>query len=210
MTEVTKLFLESIAEFSKSSTRTYWRLFKSFLYDRQVASIAPSSRFVAKTVVDIAKGINPTSIIELGPGDGALTYSLLDLLPSDGHFLGIESNEELATELNEEIFTKRQKIIHNSALYLRKICAPLSWQPDMIVSGIPVSILNSKDSLSFIEQAHSILSPNGLFIAYQTWLPPFITPKKMELHIRSVFKNCSSTLVYRNIPPLKVLYATRN
>jgi phospholipid N-methyltransferase len=58
--------------------------FKDFM---NVGAFVPSTPFLAKRIM---KGVNSTTVIELGPGTGVFTREILRKLPENGRLICIE------------------------------------------------------------------------------------------------------------------------
>ena len=57
-----------------------------------VGALSPSSRALAELLVEEAAIHNASSVIEFGPGTGAVTEAISDELSNDANFLAIEKN----------------------------------------------------------------------------------------------------------------------
>src|SRR5262245_9504087 len=67
-----------------------------------VASVVPSSRFLARRVADPQSLARARSVVELGPGTGVITRTILDALPRESRLLAIEISEDFISLLKCE------------------------------------------------------------------------------------------------------------
>ena len=74
--------------------------FREYLANHHdTGAIAPSSRFLARTIVREA-GVRPgVSVLELGPGTGAFTGAVEAAMGGEGRYLGIEINPRFPSSL---------------------------------------------------------------------------------------------------------------
>lgn len=183
-----------------------WSIFpRTLLADRYVASIAPSSTYASDLICSKIDFGSAQTIVELGAGNGAVTNALLDRMTPDSRLFGFELNKTLAENLEETISDSRFVTINDDAKILGKFCQRKKFQPDVIVSGIPFSILPEAAALDIMRAITFSLKPEGLLVMYQTWLPPFFTARHCRRMLSHCFVEQSVDRVYRNLPPLAVI-----
>jgi phospholipid N-methyltransferase len=162
-----------------------------------VASVMPSSRYLARRLADPQLLARARSVVELGPGTGVVTRAMLEVLPPDARLLAIEVNEDFAAMLRTE--EDRRLIAHcGSAAQLREAVALHALpQPEVVVSGIPFSTMPPALGRHILQQVWSCLAPGGHFVAYQ-----------LRRHVavlgRDLFGVPASRLEMRNVPPVRV------
>ena len=79
-----------------------WTFFREFVRNWKVTgAIAPSSRSLARQVVQAAGVPHAKTVLELGPGTGAFTAMISEVRQSDARYLGIEMNPTFVAELRE-------------------------------------------------------------------------------------------------------------
>lgn len=173
--------------------------FTSFLKNpRQLGSVIPSSGFLKRRIVRNARLDNARLVVELGPGSGGTTKSILNAMPESARLLSIELNEELY-QLGSEIRDSRYIAHLGDATELTRILASHSLPPpDVVISGIPLSIMDKTSVSRLLEVIHQQLSPGGRFVAYQVsdrvdQLNTFFEPSQRTVEVEIL-----------NIPPLRV------
>ncbi len=172
--------------------------FRGFLERPQdVASVVPSSRFLERRVVEVAEIASSRRVVELGPGTGGTTRSLLAALPADAKLLAIELHREFARLLEAE-GDERLTVHCGSALDLVAILAEHGFgAPDVVVSGIPFSTMSPEAGRGIIEAVRAALAPGGKFVAYQV-------RDRVQQLATPVFGPAQVTLELRNVPPMRV------
>jgi phospholipid N-methyltransferase len=164
----------------------------------QVATICPSSRFLTDKIANRPCVRRATSLVELGPGEGGTTASLLSQMPADSRLLAIEKTKEFMPSLRAIEDPRLVAVCDDAAelpaLLLRHEFAP----PDVVVSGIPFSRIPRGVGRQIVHSIHSALCDGGHFIAYQ------VRGDVVELAEPWFGKAIESSLVAANLPPLRV------
>jgi phospholipid N-methyltransferase len=164
---------------------------------QQVASVVPSSRFLERRLVSLADVRTARLVVELGPGTGGTTRALLAALPPHAKLLCIELDPQFAALLARET-DPRLVVHHGSAEHLEAILASHGLgAPDVVISGIPFSIIPSAIGRRIIESIQRALALGGWFLAYQ------VRGAVAEL-AKPVLGAPETTLELRNIPPVRV------
>lgn len=175
---------------------------KTAVKDYKVAALTPSSKYVVRRVL---KEIKPRHkfIVEYGPGDGVITKKILSVLPADGRLVVVELNGDFINGLRQ-INDGRLLIIHddvqNISYRLKNLDIP---RIDVVVSGIPFSLIKSDKRKEIIVNTAQALQPQGIFIVYQT--SPLILP---------ILKQCFNGSVRwhfepRNLVPYFIMVAEK-
>jgi phospholipid N-methyltransferase len=162
-----------------------------------VASVMPSSRYLARRLADRRLLARARSVVELGAGTGVVTRAILDVLPPDARLLAVEVKEDFAAMLRTE--EDPRLIAHcGSAAQLREAIAQHALpHPEVVISGIPFSTMQPRLGRHILEQVWSCLAPGGHFIAYQ-----------LRRHVavlgRDLLGLPAIRLELRNVPPVRV------
>jgi len=171
--------------------------FSNFLKNpKEVAAIAPSSKYVIKRIIRHIDFNNARYLIEYGPGVGNVTEELLMGMNSDAKLICFESNIKFYNFLNKSIKDNRLVIINNSAemldLYMEKFNIE---NVDYILSGIPFTLIKKENKKNIIKKTKKMLRKGGKFIVYQqyNW--------HLKKYLYAYFKNISIYLEVRNMPP---------
>ena len=138
---------------------------------------------------------NAKVIVELGPGNGAITKYILDSLSPKATLICFEINDNfynqlIALEHPQLIVVKSSAEKIEEELYKRNFN-----KADYIVSSLPLTIIPDEISDLILEKSFEALVDNGTFIQYQYSLTYFKKLKK-------VFKeSISLEFELLNIPP---------
>ncbi len=178
--------------------------FKGFLKrPAEVGSLIPSSRFLERRIVDLAKAETAKAIVELGPGTGGTTRALLRSMPHDAVLLTIEKNSRFHNIISA-IGDPRLIAHQGCAGDLVDIVSHYGINPvDAVVSGIPFSIIKPEFGRSIIQSISELLKQNGRFVAYQfrgrvnSLGQEVLGPSRVQLELL-------------NIPPVRVYSWTKN
>ena len=139
-------------------------------------------------------------LVELGPGTGGTTRALLRAMRPDARLLAIEINPQLAEKVRLRISDPRLIVHHGSALEigaaLRSHGLPA---PEVVISGIPFSMLLPEEGRAILRAVHEALAPEGRFVAYQ------MRNRVAQLG-REIFGPPRVEREVRNVPPMRIYY----
>jgi len=170
-------------------------------HPRQIASLVPSSRFLEQRVARLSCLTGVQTVVELGPGTGGTTRALLAAMPSQAQLLSIELSHDFIRTLRA-IDDQRLIVHHGNAERLTEILDQYAWPAvDVIVSGIPFSLLSAESRRRVIAAVWSALTPGGRFVAYQVC-------GHIQQLAEPLFGLAQVAVELRNLPPLRV-YAWR-
>jgi phosphatidylethanolamine/phosphatidyl-N-methylethanolamine N-methyltransferase len=164
---------------------------------RQIASVVPSSRFLERRVACLSALADAQLVVELGPGTGGTTRALLAAMPPHASLLSIEISPDFIATLRA-IDDDRLIVHHGNAERLTEILGHYAWASvDVIVSGIPFSLLRLDGRRRMVEEIWSALTPGGRFVAYQ------ICGRIQQL-AQPLFGPAQVAVELRNFPPLRI------
>lgn len=164
----------------------------------EVASIIPSSRFLMRRVVRCADVANARLLIELGPGTGGSTRTLLRAMRPDARLLAIEINPSFVRLLRSAIQDPRLVVHEGSATDIAgALRAHGLEKPDVVLSGIPFSTIPRPVGREILESVRDVLAPGGRFVAYQA-------RDRVAILGRQVFGPARVQMELLNVPPMRV------
>jgi phospholipid N-methyltransferase len=180
-----------------------WRKFavfaRNFLrHPLSVGTVAPSSSFLVRRVVDQVDWSRARVVVEYGPGLGTISSALLERLRHDAHLLLIETNAEFVECLQEQFRDHRVAVECGSAADVSELLASHGLPPaDVIVSGIPFSTLPAAVRERVLEQTVSSLQDDGQFVVYQY-------SRAVLRHLDGRFRVARQSTEWRNTWPAQV------
>jgi len=178
--------------------------FKTFIKDRDVASVVPTSLRCVKKVckhIDFSKDF---LLIEYGPGNGVFTKYLLEKMTPGSRLILIEANEDFVRELNETIQDSRVQIHNILAGDVESVLKPEEiGNVDYVLSGIPFSFLKKDRKRQVLTTTKTILKEGGKFVAYQT-------SGHLKKPVMEVFGNYDIEMEMLNIPPYLIYDVVKN
>lgn len=172
---------------------------KGFLRNpRGVGSVWPSSRFLAQRVVDAGAAGSARTVVELGPGTGAVTRQLLANLPAEGRLVALEISAEFIELLEREISDPRLSLYHGPSTEIASALSEFGLDSaDLVVSGIPFSTLEKPIARRTLEAVRAALAPGGRFVAYQL-------RDTVVTRARPIFGEPEAETELLNLPPMRV------
>ena len=173
---------------------------------RNVGSVIPSSRRLAREMAR-AVPINPAAIVvELGPGTGALTRQVVEVLAPGERFLAIDIDPEFCANLRAR--WPRLDCECGSAADMPAMLAARQWTGvDHVLSGLPFASLPAAISRAILRAVAQSLRPGGTFTTFQ-YVHAYATPPAVKFRTQMAAgfgPMISRQLVVRNFPPAYVM-----
>ncbi len=175
-----------------------------------ISAVAPSSQDLARAMVRGLSLQPGEGLIEIGPGTGALTRQIREVIPNPEDYLGIELEERFVQLLQQHY--PRFTFVQNSMVNAYDIHQDAEKSDvKVIISGLAVSTLPREIQDRFIENLDRILEPGSMFRMFQ-YIHAYPLPssvrfrRRMAAHFRDYHR---SPLVLRNLPPAYVVTWTR-
>ncbi|MBV9583054.1 MAG: methyltransferase type 11, partial [Chloroflexi bacterium] len=98
-----------------------WAFFRLYLREPKVVGVVtPSSKFLARTLTDVAQVTTANCVVELGAGTGAVTRTILSRLQPGARLLAFEIVPECLAALHARFTDQRLEIIPRSAARLEQ------------------------------------------------------------------------------------------
>jgi phospholipid N-methyltransferase len=164
----------------------------------RVGAVSPSSPALAHAVT---AEITPESapIIELGPGTGVITRSLLARGVPEDRLALIEYGAEFARTLARRF--PRATVLRMDASRLREIELFAGERAGAVVSGLPLLLMPPRKVIAVLEGAFDRLRPDGAFYQF-TYGPE--SPVSRAILDRLGLKVSRSGRTLANVPPATV------
>ncbi|KOP80759.1 SAM-dependent methyltransferase [Lysinibacillus sp. FJAT-14745] len=168
-------------------------------HPKTIGAISPSSKKLAKKMVEAIYFEDAQCIVELGPGTGSFTKEIMKRKKQSTKLILIENNEIFCEKLRDQFKHEPSVfVIHGSAEDLCMYLSALNIEKiDYIVSGLPFTSLDPAVSSRILRNVKDCLE-EGKFITFQ-----YSLVKKS--FIQNYFEDISHEKVWINIPPAYVL-----
>jgi phosphatidylethanolamine/phosphatidyl-N-methylethanolamine N-methyltransferase len=177
---------------------------KTFIKDRDVASITPSSLHCVKKVCTNIDFNKDFVLVEYGPGDGVFSRYILEKMSPGSRLILIELNKDFYNHLKETIRDPRVEIFNMRAGDVEEVLSPdLIGNVDYVLSGIPFSFLEKSRKRVVLMATKNILKEGGLFLAYQT-------SGHLKKPVMEVFGNLETEREMLNLPPYLIYRVVKN
>lgn len=175
---------------------------RKFLRDgTRVASFAPSSRVLAKAMIEHVDPHRPQVIIELGAGTGAVTEFAARKMHPESRLIAIEIDPQFAELLRRKC--PRAEVVVGDAMHLDELLGEMGIEHiDVVLNGLPTPSLPQAVNAAVLKcVAHR--ARDGWYS--QLTVMPWVYLKMY----RKLFEFVDFRLVVRNVPPGGV-YHCRN
>lgn len=156
----------------KQAFRENWEFLKQFRQRFQTTgAVLPSSRFLARAMTQPLRERNsPKRVLEVGPGTGAVTRSIVPHIAAEDRFDLVEINPRFAELLQHRFATDpryqsaaQRSQIHNVPLQEFRTAAPY----DVIVSGLPFNNFSVDLVGELVDACFELLAPGGTFTFFE-------------------------------------------
>ena len=175
-----------------------------------VGSLIPSSKALARLMVQTAQVSQSKTIVEFGAGTGVFTEEIQRKRIPESHFFSFEIDTKFA-----EITQKRcpdVNVINDSASRTLEILQQHNLTHcDCIVSGLPWATLPNAIQTELFDVMKEALRPGGIFVTFgyvqSSMMPNMLRfREKLDTHFS---KTGVSAYVWSNVPPARAYWAKK-
>lgn len=212
-----------------SSIRDYFTFFRQFRSRFETTgAIAPSSGFLARAMAkplkrrDAKKG--PVRVLEIGPGTGAVTNTLVKHIQAEDTFDLVELNEVFAQTLDDrfENDPKWNRVRKNATVHVRPLQDfPIDKPYNYIISGLPLNNFPADLVTEITDCYFKLLAPGGVLSYFEYMYIRSIRKRIGKQSERARLSSIDDTLggyvkshrfkrnwIFVNIPPAWVQHLT--
>ncbi len=162
--------------------------------ETKVGSVAPSSKYLVKKMIEPIDFSKAKTIIEFGPGTGVITVEILKKIRADARLIVFEINDEFIEGL-KEIRDTRMEVISESAENIEKyIVENEIGKIDYIISSLPLAMMPKKEEYAILNSVKRALTPNGTLVQFQYSIASL---KKLK----EIFDDVKIDFTPMNVPP---------
>ncbi|MBL9178465.1 MAG: methyltransferase domain-containing protein [Verrucomicrobiaceae bacterium] len=135
---------------------------------KTIGAVAPSSPALAERMMEAAGVWQARRILELGPGTGALTTAIADVMPHTAGYLGIELNETFVGQLRPRFPRMRFECADARNFDFSQVLAA-GEKFDVVISGLPWTSFPRGLQQSILGNVLPHLAPGGCFTTFAYW-----------------------------------------
>lgn len=182
---------------------------------QNIASVAPSSRHLARAMLQGLSLTEARTVVELGAGTGAITRVLLENLPQQATLLAFEINPEFISYMQKTFSDPRLVLLNaraeNLGHELRRLghsridavvsSLSLRFMPDdrqRILQDVLAPFMDERSVYTQYQYIHGLRFENGKLLRHSSL--PFL---------REYFASIQCQTIWRNLPPALV-FTCRN
>ncbi|MEU6641727.1 methyltransferase domain-containing protein [Saccharomonospora sp. NPDC046836] len=175
-----------------------------------VGAVLPSSRDLGRQLTTVVPRSGRPTVVELGPGSGAVSEVIAQRLPVEGKHFAVEINPDLAEHLRRTY--PRMSVLCGDAGQLQPMLADAGVsQVDAVVSGLPWSLFDVEAQRRVLSQVCAALAPGG---GFSTFAYRHATRLAGARRFRELLHACFDEVivtrtVWRNLPPALVYVCRR-
>lgn len=161
------------------------------------ASVAPSSRQLARAMAACVDPRVPGPVIELGPGTGPVTEALLRRGVDESRLVLLEFNPDFCELLRGRF--PRARIVQGDAYDLARVARGAIDAPAAaIVSGLPLFTKPEERRLALLDDAFDVMHAGCPFVQFTYAL---VSPMPLKA---AAFRAERSPRIWLNLPPAQV------
>lgn len=173
---------------------------------RRVGSIAPSSAALGRAMAGEMRFADHATLVELGPGTGAITRHVLAQVTPGVRFLAVDIDPAFCERLRQRY--PALDCACASAADLPALLSARGWpSADHVVSGLPFASLPGAVSRAILAAVRDSVAPGGGFTTFQ-YVHAYPTPAAVAFRRRMAAEfgpRVTRRLVPGNLPPAFVL-----
>jgi phospholipid N-methyltransferase len=133
-------------------------------------------------------------IVELGPGEGAITREIIKKMGPKTQLFLFEMNQEYVAEFLQ-FGDPRIHVINDSAEFISKHLESFGIDKvDYIISSLPLSLFPEELKEKILDESQRVLRPRGIYMQYMYFTDMAETFKRR-------FRDVKRNFVPLNIPP---------
>ncbi|WP_308200121.1 class I SAM-dependent methyltransferase [Kibdelosporangium philippinense] len=125
-----------------------------------IGAVAPSSPGLADLLAAITPSTGSPTVVELGPGTGAVTAAIQRRLPATGSHVAVEIDQAMVRFLKSA--HPGVEVVHGDAASL----TDLGVKADAVVSGLPWALFQPARQRRILDQIAAVLRPDGAFTTF--------------------------------------------
>ncbi|MHB0754384.1 class I SAM-dependent methyltransferase [Polaribacter sp. M15] len=167
---------------------------------KTLGTLTPSSRFLSKKMIRKINFAKADVVVELGPGNGAITKYILERLSPNAILICFEINDNFYEQL-EAIQHPQLVVVKASAEIIKEELRKLNISKvNYIISSLPLTIIPDEVSDEILKKTYQVLEHQGTFVQYQYSLTYYKKLKKVfqeSISLEFQVLNIPPAFIYR-------------
>ncbi len=181
-------------------------LSRSLRAPHKVGSLWPSSRYLARYMLQGVPLKSGDVVVEYGPGTGPFTHFLKYYVEQGVSYLGIEQDRVLYEKLRRRF--PQLRFHHGSAEEVKQLLPYYQLEkPSLVISGLPFANMPAAIQEAILQVTQEVLRDDGFFRTF-TYLFSSISPRALQFKkivLNKFLQQHQSKIVFSNLPPARVL-----
>ena len=197
-------FIRNIQKHQEYLLSNKFNFFKEAVKNYKTSgTFVPSSKYLADKILNAINFSRAKVIVELGPGNGAITKHILKKINPETAVICFEINEVFYEQLLT-LDHPQLTILKVSAEFVEEELLKLGFSSaDYVISSLPLAILPKQLAQSILKKAYGVLRDKGLYMQFQYSLSYYKQLKKVfGDHITLTFEPL-------NFPPAFIYKCTK-
>jgi|GEM_PF-108530 len=177
---------------------------------QNIASVAPSSRHLARAMLEGLPITETRTVVELGAGTGAITQVLLETLPPEATLLAFEINPEFVNYIEKRFPDPRLVVLNAPAETLGDVLRQRGLdRVDAVVSSLSLRFMPDHRQRILQDVLAPFMDGRSVYTQYQYLHGMRLENGKMQRHsslpfLREYYGSIQTQTIWRNLPPARV------
>ncbi|OLT15125.1 hypothetical protein BJF78_16845 [Pseudonocardia sp. CNS-139] len=174
-----------------------------------IGAPAPTGATLAAEIAAVVPGTCPATVVELGPGTGAISPSVRARLAPGSRYVAVELDGELVTHLRGTL--PWLEVLAGDAADLGTLLAGAGVGPvDAVVSSLPWTLLPPERRRATLAAIAATLAPGGVFATISTLTALPALRRDVLRDLGDTYDEVLATRpIWRNVPPSRLLVCRR-
>lgn len=175
-----------------------------------VGAVTPSSPALARVLASIVPSRGTPTVVELGPGTGAVSSVISARLPVGSRHLAVELDASMVDYLRRA--QPDLDVVHGDARELGKLLTDRGVQhADAVICGLPWALFDEATQRAVLGEVGALIGDDGAFTTFAYLHAMTLSAaRRFRSTLRGTFDEVLiSATVWRNVPPAFVYVCRR-
>jgi phospholipid N-methyltransferase len=165
---------------------------------------------MAERIAALVPRSGAPTVVELGPGTGALTVAVRARLPHHSRYLAVELDPGLCRHLAQHL--PWLQVVHGDAADLPALLVAAGiTEVDLLVASLPWTLIERARRRRMLADAAAALAPGGVFAALTHLTVPPGRARALRADLATAFARVRiSAPIWANLPPARLITGRTN